>query len=222
MHEIQKKILKQLTVSEKSRYSAIKPPKIGGNQFAYHLKEVVDQGLVKKDGIYYSLTSDGERFADGISLKTFVKRAQPKIVTMVIVENNKNEVLFVKREKQPFIGLFSLPYGKLHLGERIQDAAIREISEKTSLSISEVEHCGDAYIAIYEQNEVLTHMLCHVFRVKMGKEAFIKGIDLKEGCFWEKVCKIDFRNYVPGTKEILGLIDNYRKEHFFKEIFVEV
>jgi len=214
MHEIQTQILKQLTLSEKARYSNIKPPKVGGNQFAYHLKQTIDDGYVKKEGSFYSLTEKGEHFADTISLKTFTKRSQPKIVTMIFAENGKKEILFYERDKQPFIGKYSLPYGKIHLGERIEESAKRETEEKTGIGAKKLKHRGDAYVAIYKKEEIISHMLCHIFEVKLpeGKT--------KDSCFWKDAKDIKNDEFVPGIKDILNLLAK-NKEKFFKEIFVE-
>lgn len=215
MHEIQAQILKQLTLSDKSRYSAIKPPKIGGNQFSYHLKEVIKNGYVKKDGLFYKLTSKGEQFADTISLKTFTKRVQPKIVTMIALKNKKGEILFCKRDKQPFFGKLTLPYGKIHLGERIEESAKREVAEKVGLSADNLKHVGEVYLIIYKDNELVSHMLCHTF---VGKTASEKT---KKDCQFAKISSIDSLKYIPGTLEILRLIEKTPKGLFFKEIFVE-
>jgi 8-oxo-dGTP pyrophosphatase MutT (NUDIX family) len=215
MHEIQAQILKQLTLSDRSRYSAIKPPKIGGNNFSYHLKEVIKNGLVKKDGLFYKLTPKGEQLADTISLKTFTKRVQPKIVTMIHLKNEKGEIVFCRRDRQPFIGKEALPYGKVHLGERIEEAAKRESMEKIGLSTKNLKHAGDVYLVVYKENELVSHMLCHIFTDKITSKM------LKDYCHFEKAAFLDTEKCVPGTAEILKLIEKNPKERFFREIFVE-
>jgi 8-oxo-dGTP diphosphatase len=45
------------------------------------------------------------------------------------------DVLIIKRGKAPFIGQWSIPGGSLHEGERLEDAAIREVMEETSVNI---------------------------------------------------------------------------------------
>lgn len=215
MHEIQAQILKQLTLSDKSRYSAIKPPKIGGNQFSYHLKEVIKNGLVKKEGLFYKLTSKGEQLADTISLKTFTKRVQPKIVTMLYLKNEKGEIAFCARDRQPFIGKEALPYGKIHLGERIEEAAERESIEKIGLQAKGLKHIGDTYLVVYKENELISHMLCHIFSGKIiAKEIY-------NSCRFKKTRNLNYKKCIPGTAEIIRLIENKTKEPFFKEIFAE-
>ncbi len=45
------------------------------------------------------------------------------------------EVLIIKRGKAPFIGQWSIPGGGLHEGERLEDAAVREVMEETGVSV---------------------------------------------------------------------------------------
>ena len=48
---------------------------------------------------------------------------------------NGSEVLLVKRKFPPNEGLWSLPGGLVELGERVQDAAVREVGEETGLEV---------------------------------------------------------------------------------------
>lgn len=44
-----------------------------------------------------------------------------------------DEVLLIKRGKPPFEGMWSIPGGGLEYGETLQDAALRELMEETSV-----------------------------------------------------------------------------------------
>lgn len=46
-----------------------------------------------------------------------------------------DDVLVIKRGKPPFEGEWSIPGGRLELGERVIDAVKREVREETSLAI---------------------------------------------------------------------------------------
>lgn len=45
------------------------------------------------------------------------------------------DVLIIKRGKAPFLGQWSIPGGGLHEGERLEDAAVREVMEETAVSV---------------------------------------------------------------------------------------
>ena len=53
----------------------------------------------------------------------------PKIAVATVLENN-NKILFVKRAIEPGIGLWSLPGGYVNQGERVENAAAREVFEE--------------------------------------------------------------------------------------------
>lgn len=216
MHPIRAYVLKNLIIAEKARYSEIKPPKIGGNQFAYHLKKIMDLGLIEKAGSFYKLTAKGIRVADGFSLKMLCRRPQPKIVNMIVCHNERGQILLYKMKRQPFFGKLALPYGKMHMEEMVDEAARREVKEKTGLISKSLRHCGEVYLLIYKDGRLVAHMLAHIFTGDFSSKEKIA-----DACLWVSPDKISFAETLPGTKEILRLTD---KKHirFFEEIYWEV
>jgi len=59
----------------------------------------------------------------------------PMVGVGVITFNAENKVLLVKRGNEPSKGLWSLPGGMVELGERVRDAAIREVNEECNIEI---------------------------------------------------------------------------------------
>ena len=59
----------------------------------------------------------------------------PKVATVILIENNKS-LLLVKRDIEPHIGHWSFPSGYVDRGEKIEDAAIREVKEETDIDIN--------------------------------------------------------------------------------------
>lgn len=45
------------------------------------------------------------------------------------------EVLLIRRGREPFLGHWSIPGGKLHFGETLADAVTREVREETGVEI---------------------------------------------------------------------------------------
>ncbi len=163
LHVIQKEILIRLIQNPELRYSQLKPKHIESNHFMYHLKALIREGMVeKKDNGRYSLTMEGKLYADQVNLKTLKVRRQPKIVTLVAVQNSKGQWLLYKRKHQPLINQIGFPYGKLHLGETVQEAAERELMEKTGMTCK-LTHKGDGYIIIHEENEPVSQICFHLF-----------------------------------------------------------
>ena len=65
--------------------------------------------------------------------KTF-SYLDPKVATVILIENNKT-LLLVKRDIEPHIGCWSFPSGYVDRGEKIEEAAIREVKEETHIDI---------------------------------------------------------------------------------------
>lgn len=57
------------------------------------------------------------------------------ITTDIVLLNDKNEVLLIKRRIPPFTGSWVLPGGHVEYGETVEDALRREVQEETSIEI---------------------------------------------------------------------------------------
>jgi len=62
--------------------------------------------------------------------------AAPLVGVGVVVFNGQGEVLLAQRGKPPRAGEWSLPGGLLDLGERLEDAAKREVREECGIEIA--------------------------------------------------------------------------------------
>lgn len=65
----------------------------------------------------------------------------PSVMVDAILER-ENRILLVKRKKDPFKGKWSLPGGKVDLGETLEAAVKRELFEETSLTIIPTDILG--------------------------------------------------------------------------------
>lgn len=213
MHELQKQILKNLMLSKKAKYSTLKPPEIEGNLFSYHLKNLVTENLIELKAGFYYLTSKGKQHVDRISYTTLQTRVQPKIVTLIVLKE-KGKYLLYERKRMPFINHIGFPYGKIHLEERILDAANRELLEKTGLEAT-LKHRGDVYITVHDEMELISHMLCHVFS---GSK--VSGELKKDEVFWSKIEEFPKSKLIPGVTQIKKLLENNKKNFFFDEFFL--
>ncbi len=216
MHEIQKHILKILSENSLARYADLKPKHVDGNLFTYHLKKLIKEGFISSKNGQYKLTLSGKRLVDKFSFKTLTERIQPKIVTILVIEKKK-KFIFYKRKRTPFKDLVGLPYGKIHLEERLLEAAQRELLEKTGLS-AKLSHQGDIYLTVHDETELVSHMLCHVFYGKNPTGILTSDSSAGE-CFWADPAILPQKDLMPGVPQILRLLKS-SKSHFFEEYFL--
>lgn len=215
MHEYQRHILKKLAFGEELRYRDLKSKEYESNLFIYHLKKLVALGYIRKSEKGYKLNGRGYRYIDRLSFSSFKPRIQPKIVTVVILKNSKGEHLIYVRKRQPFRGLTAFPYGKIHFGEKIINAAQRELVEKTGLS-AKLIHRGNAYIAVKENGELISSMLCHVFSGNQSTGELVAESEAGS-CAWTKIKNTDKEKFIRGFFELFALISK-SKNQFFAEL----
>lgn len=217
MHKLQQHVLKKLIMHDQQRYADLKPKPIEGNLFTYHLNQLIKDGLINKirDGLY-ELSPDGKIYADRLSLKTFEPRQQPRIVTLMVITNDKGETLLYRRLRQPMINKIGFPYGKFHVGETVTEAANRELMEKTGLECK-LTHRGDGYITICENGEPVSEILFHLFTGENPTGKLIRKSKVGEA-WWEKHLQPDSPDYLPSVKALLELLEKNKNQHFFAEL----
>lgn len=165
-HHIQKDILKKLISMPSARYAELRPKNIESNLFMYHLKQLIRSGYVEKTNTGYELTSQGKHFADRASLSSLKLRIQPKLITILAVQHKDGRWVLLERLHQPFIHSVGLPSGKIHYGEALQDAADRELKEKTNMSDVPLVLRGTFIMRFRLNGEVVNHIIGYVFSGK--------------------------------------------------------
>jgi len=220
MHRLQQHIFGLLINNPSLRYARLKPAEVEGNLFMYHLRALINQGWVHKrpDG-QYELTPEGKRYADTLSLKTLTPRIQPRIVTLLAVRDDKGRWLLFRRKRHPMLGWVGFPYGKIHLGESVSEAAHRELKEKTGVE-AKLVHRGDGYITFYENAEAISQIFFHLF-IGTNPHGSLKKNPPSGTVFWGRLEDAD-NTYMPSLADLAKLIDNNSKERFFSELEYKV
>lgn len=85
-----------------------------------------------------------------------------------IVQKN-SQILLIERKKEPFKGYLVLPGGFVNEGERVEDAAKREVKEETSLDIVLLEILG-----VYSEpgRDPRGHVMSTVFIGEISKVSY--------------------------------------------------
>lgn len=216
MHNIQHTILSNLATVESARFSSLKPENTETNLYSYHLNVLIRQGYVQKSQGVYRLTAAGLAYADRMSKEKVSIRIQPKIITMTVLIDENNAVYMYPKHKQPFIGKWNLPSGKIHLDDPdISAAAKREIKEKLGVVLDGVSHVGDAYIRVRSGHDLISTVFAHIFTKR------VRSMDVvTEFGAWMSSDDRKEAQLAPAINEIIDSALT-AKSRFFEEYDVE-
>lgn len=138
MHPYQISILRELLFKPNARFRDLKKVDIPNDHFSFHLRALIDAGLVEKKGSVYDLTLLGKQRSNVIDTfsKTFEKQGKIGVALHAIRTNKEGELetLVHQRLKQPFYGWWGSHTGKIHIGETPLECAQREFKEETGLT----------------------------------------------------------------------------------------
>ncbi|MEK6927148.1 MAG: NUDIX domain-containing protein [Nanoarchaeota archaeon] len=155
------KILNLFAYHESLSFSQIqKALKIRSNLLSYHLSKLIKSNILAKENNSYKISSDSEYLVPYLSNKQSVLP-----VILVHIGNNKKAFL-IQRNKRPFKNLFSLPGGRLLLGESIPQAAERILKEKSSLQISNPKVSQIIHEQVKKKNKIIHSFLLIVVKAK--------------------------------------------------------
>lgn len=135
-HEAQMKVLRHLLLAPSAGFAQLqKQTGMTSDHANFHIKKLVEVGYIEKDtGDKYILTRSGKEYANRMDTDDNVIEKQPKLSVALIVENDKGEFLAQQRLKQPYYGFWGRPTGKIRWGEKMLEAAARELMEETGLT----------------------------------------------------------------------------------------
>jgi ADP-ribose pyrophosphatase YjhB (NUDIX family) len=214
-HHIQKHIIDLLKYRELARFRELRPPRIDTNLFTYHLNALVKSGLIEKTEHGYTLTNDGLSYVDHVSSEMKIIRTQPKIITMLLIQNSNGDILLYKRDKQPYINAWTLPYGKYRIDDKsLMAAAQREAKEKLGMAEQPMTHVGDCYIRVTSEGGILTATLAHIFKFNRD------DIRTTETIQWARPHKLSEYRLAPAVEQIMTRTF-FNDPFFFEEFEVE-
>lgn len=188
LHSAQIEILKALMFNPQAKFSELNALKLSSDHFTFHIKSLVENGLIIKEKSRYFLTIAGKEFAgrlDVDSAQTTLEK-QAKISVAVVgvrIIKGQKQYLVQKRLKQPYFGYHGFVTGKIKWGEVVEQAAMREFMEETGLTgkfyLNGVKHKMD-----YDANgKLLEDKFFFMFKVTNTKGVLAEKIEGGEN-FW--------------------------------------
>ena len=116
----------------------------------------------------------------------------------------EDQIVVVRREREPAKGLWSIPGGLLELGERLSDGVKREVLEETGLDV-EIDHLLDVFdnIVYDEKGKILYHYVLIDYLCRSSQRTLKTATDVKEAR-WIRLRDID---NLQTTKTLKRLLD---------------
>jgi len=139
----------------------------------------------------------------------------PYPTTSVIVENEKGEIMLVKRKYNPKKGYWDLPGGFVDLGESGEECSRREIKEELGINLKELIYLG-SYPDKYFFQKINENTFTLWYMAKMPKEK-IKVSDDISGYKFFKPKSIPYNRL--AFVNLGKAIDAYLK---FKKLFKKI
>ena len=114
----------------------------------------------------------------------------PSSATVALILNSKEELLVVRRKKDPAKGALDLPGGFVDMDETGEEGMAREVKEETGLDATEVKY-QFSYPNLYLYSGFMVHTLDMFYEVKVKDDTHIEAMDDAEESFWIPLSKLN-------------------------------
>ena len=116
--------------------------------------------------------------------------ANPCSATAAFIVNGRNELLVVRRAKNPAKGTLDLPGGFVDMYETAEEGICREIKEETGLDIDTVQYlfsCPNVYM----YSGMGIHTLDMDYLVRVPNDVVVHAADDAAECLWIPLDKVN-------------------------------
>lgn len=214
-HHIQRHIVRYLSAHEYARFRDMRPAQVDTNLYSYHLKLLQKNDFVAKSSEGYTLSVNGLAYVDRVHTEQMGAQTQPKVITMLLIQQGYGKVLLQRRSTQPYINTWTLPCGKIHIDDpTVCHAALRESREKLHyIPAQPIRHVGDCYIRVRSAGEILSTTLAHICRYETD------DIPETDELKWVEPLDLPTLRLAPAVEQIVTRA--FFGDTFFFEEFVQ-
>lgn len=144
----------------------------------------------------------------------FTYYANPCSATAAFIVNDRQEMLVVRRAKEPAKGTLDLPGGFVDMYETVEDGMRREIKEETGLDVADIQYLFSSP-NVYEYSGLGVHTLDMDFIVRVHGDILpIKAADDAAEAFWIPVREVNSDEF--GLTSIRNAVIRFIKEGCFE------
>lgn len=133
MHKTQRVLLRRLIANNNQRYSSLTRGYSYEENVVFHLKQLLNVGLIQKQDSGYSITAKGTKEITKYNLET-LENTDFKTFFVGFVCKYKDEYL-IKNHPNGKVDFYNLPSGKPLFGENINKSLVRIFYENAGLKL---------------------------------------------------------------------------------------
>ena len=131
----------------------------------------------------------------------FTYYANPCAATAAFILNARQELLVVRRAKEPAKGTLDLPGGFVDMYETAEEGMRREIMEETGLKVQELQYLfSSPNVYLYSGMGVHTIDMDYLVRVKDNME--VHAADDAAECLWIPLCEVNPDEFIRFLKSV--------------------
>jgi hypothetical protein len=134
MHQLQKVLLKRLTLQNKQKYGTLAAGYDFEDNIVFHLNQLLKEGLIEKENGIYAISLKGiKEIANYEPVQLEGKGAKTFFIGFLC--QDKQENFLIKSHPQAETNFYNLPSGKPYFGEGIAEALTRTFLFNTGLNL---------------------------------------------------------------------------------------
>ncbi|MFB6145548.1 MAG: hypothetical protein ABEJ99_03510 [Candidatus Nanohaloarchaea archaeon] len=198
MHEIQKEILKRIGYHGSKSFSYIQWDDIESNKLSFHLKKLVEKGMIEKTKAGYRTTSKGREILPYFDLGDV--RHPVNVVDLLIISNGKVYLQPKQDPLDPLSGDFRAPSSRTGKKDRLKNKAEEIFVEVFEQEPPKIKKAGVFDSMVHFLDGSQQHYILFFFKTEM---------DEAPGDYWFEIDDLDQLNILPGlNKVITELVQN--------------
>jgi ADP-ribose pyrophosphatase YjhB (NUDIX family) len=169
-HPTQIRVLRTLVFEESLSYSElnrIAEPEMSSDNFNFHLKKLISQGIISKEDSHYFIADKGLEYASRIDLQETLVFQQPKVAIAlgIFKDESENEFLLNQRLYQPLKNTWGMHTEKMRIGDRWEDVISRCLKNETGITSYKHKQVGISHLIRESDSLVLAHVVHHIFKI---------------------------------------------------------